>query len=69
MVVVYLQLGIQPKEVNLTVEQAWDELVGRLSYLFSIEVCNSIRVKCGDAIFFEKSAEILHSLTSHGEIE
>lgn len=67
MVVVYLQLGIQPKEDTLTVEQAWDELVGRLSYLFSIEVCNSIRVKYGDAIFFGESAEILHSLTCHGD--
>lgn len=51
-IVVYPQLGIQPKEDNLTVEQAWNELAGRLSYLFSIEVCNSTGVKWGDAILF-----------------
>ncbi|KAL3344934.1 hypothetical protein AABB24_024071 [Solanum stoloniferum] len=41
------QLGIQPKEDNLTVEQAWDELVGRLSYLFSIEFLPAIHPLSG----------------------
>ncbi|XP_016443271.2 small RNA 2'-O-methyltransferase-like isoform X1 [Nicotiana tabacum] len=41
------KLGIQPKEDNLTVEQAWDELAGRLSYLFSIEFLPSIHPLSG----------------------
>ncbi|CAN4081978.1 unnamed protein product [Withania somnifera] len=41
------KLGIQPKEDNLTVEQAWDELAGRLSYLFSIEFLPEIHPLSG----------------------
>lgn len=62
--VVYLQLGIQPKEDNLTVEQAWDELAGRLSYLFSIEVCNCVGVNVMMQFFLESAAR-LQSFTSH----
>ncbi|KAF3620536.1 hypothetical protein T459_05024 [Capsicum annuum] len=41
------KLGIQPKEDNLSVEQAWDELAGRLSYLFSIEFLSAIHPLSG----------------------
>ncbi|KAJ8545290.1 hypothetical protein K7X08_017873 [Anisodus acutangulus] len=41
------KLGIQPKEDNLTVEQAWNELAGRLSYLFSIEFLSAIHPLSG----------------------
>ncbi|XP_059288742.1 small RNA 2'-O-methyltransferase-like [Lycium ferocissimum] len=41
------ELGIQPKEDNLTVEQAWNELTARLSYLFSIEFLSAIHPLSG----------------------
>ncbi|MCD7469664.1 Small RNA 2'-O-methyltransferase [Datura stramonium] len=41
------KLGIQPKEDNFSVEQAWDELAGRLSYLFSIEFLPAIHPLSG----------------------
>lgn len=34
-----LQLGINPNKDNPTPEEAWGQLVNRLSYLFSDEVC------------------------------
>ncbi|KAK1277087.1 Small RNA 2'-O-methyltransferase [Acorus gramineus] len=40
-----IKLGIQAKADNLTPEEAWDELVARVSYLFSEEV-EAIRVPC-----------------------
>lgn len=33
-----LQLGIRPQNDDLTVDEAWDDLVGRIKYIFSDEV-------------------------------
>lgn len=37
-VLLMLQLGIRPQNDDLTVDEAWDDLVGRIKYIFSDEV-------------------------------
>lgn len=46
-----LQLGIRPRDDDITVEEAWDDIVERIKFIFSDEVSSSKGVPDFSSVF------------------
>lgn len=57
-----LQLGIRPQNDDLTVDEAWDDIVGRIKYIFSDEVSSSKDIS-GFYIFINITMSLLFILS------